>query len=106
MRNGSRRMPTPLPDPRSHMPTRRLVMAEGDRGRGGAWTDEAPKLRSAARRASDPSWIKRDPQRPQSIWWLTDAEFVGFRIVRPVEVQGNLKGLRSPVTRESPDYIK
>ncbi|HLJ95705.1 MAG TPA: formylglycine-generating enzyme family protein [Gemmataceae bacterium] len=69
--------------------------------RGGSWADEPARLRSAARRGSDKSWIKRDPQRPQSIWWLTDAEFVGFRIVRPVEEQENLKGLRSLTTRES-----
>jgi formylglycine-generating enzyme required for sulfatase activity len=73
--------------------------------RGGSWTDDPNKLRSAARRGSEKSWIKRDPQRPQSIWWLTDAELVGFRIIRPVEEQQNLKGLRSLVTRESPDYI-
>jgi formylglycine-generating enzyme required for sulfatase activity len=72
--------------------------------RGGSWPDKADRLRSAARRGSDPSWIKRDPQRPQSIWWLTDADFVGFRIVREVEELDNLKGLRSKVTRESPDY--
>src|SRR5438874_1283797 len=52
--------------------------------RGGAWTDDAPKLRSAARLGSNKDWITRDPQRPQSIWWLTDAEFVGFRIIRAV----------------------
>jgi formylglycine-generating enzyme required for sulfatase activity len=69
--------------------------------RGGSWTDSAEKLRSAARRASDKTWIQRDPQRPQSIWWLTDADFVGFRIVRPVKEQDNLKGLKSKVTRES-----
>jgi formylglycine-generating enzyme required for sulfatase activity len=69
--------------------------------RGGSWADDAPGLRSAARVGSDKSWIKLDPQRPQSIWWLTSAEHVGFRIVRPIEEQGNLKGLRSTVTRES-----
>jgi formylglycine-generating enzyme required for sulfatase activity len=69
--------------------------------RGGSWTDEVAKLRSGARRGSDKTWIQRDPQRPQSIWWLTDADFVGFRIVRPVEEQANLKGLKSKVTRES-----
>ncbi|MCS6852318.1 MAG: formylglycine-generating enzyme family protein [Gemmataceae bacterium] len=69
--------------------------------RGGSWADEADMLRSAARRASDKSWIKRDPQRPQSIWWLTDAEIVGFRVVRPVEEQENLRGFKSKVTRES-----
>ena len=69
--------------------------------RGGSWLDDPARLRCAARRGSDASWIKRDPQRPQSIWWLTDAEFVGFRIVRPVTEQENLKGIRSLVTRES-----
>jgi len=69
--------------------------------RGGSWADEPPALRSAARRGSDKSWIVRDPQRPQSIWWLTDADFVGFRIMRPVEEMPNLKGIKSKVTRES-----
>jgi formylglycine-generating enzyme required for sulfatase activity len=69
--------------------------------RGGSWADDPPACRSAARRGSDKSWITLDPQRPQSIWWLTSADFVGFRVVRPVEEQDNLKGLRSKVTRES-----
>jgi len=69
--------------------------------RGGAWSDKPALLRSAARRGSDKTWIKQDPQRPQSIWWLTDAEFVGFRVVRPIEEQDNLKGLKSKVTKES-----
>jgi formylglycine-generating enzyme required for sulfatase activity len=69
--------------------------------RGGSWADEAPMCRSAARRPSEKTWYKQDPQRPQSIWWLTDADFVGFRIVRPVEEQDNLKGLRSKVTLDS-----
>ena len=45
-----------------------------------------------------------DPQRPQSIWWLTKTDFIGFRIVRAVEEQDNLKGLRSKVTRQSRNY--
>lgn len=69
--------------------------------RGGSWADKTDQLRSAARRGSDKRWIRQDPQRPQSIWWLTDAEFVGFRIVRPLEEQENLKGVRSKITRES-----
>src|SRR5262249_39171210 len=71
--------------------------------RGGSWADKAPRLRSAARRGSAKNWIKQDPQRPQSIWWLTDAEFVGFRVVRPVEEQPELKGFRSPIQWESAD---
>jgi formylglycine-generating enzyme required for sulfatase activity len=52
--------------------------------KGGSYTDEAPYLRSANRIPSDPSWNRRDPQIPKSKWWLTEASFVGFRIVRPL----------------------
>jgi formylglycine-generating enzyme required for sulfatase activity len=52
--------------------------------RGGSWDDDADKLRSAARRGSDPSWKAQDPQIPQSIWYHTDAQHVGFRLVRPL----------------------
>ncbi len=69
--------------------------------RGGSWADPPAGCRSAARRGSEKDWLKRDPQRPQSIWWMTDAEFVGFRVVCAVEEQENLKGLKSKVTRES-----
>jgi len=69
--------------------------------RGGSWDDPAPRLRSAARRASSEEWNRRDPQSPQSIWWHTDATFVGFRVVRAVEEQENLKGLRSRITPAS-----
>jgi formylglycine-generating enzyme required for sulfatase activity len=71
--------------------------------RGGSWDDEPARLRSAARQASRKEWSRRDPQRPQSIWWHTEAITVGFRVVRPVQEQENLKGLRSKVTRQSPD---
>ncbi len=54
--------------------------------RGGSFDDPAAMLRSAARRCSDKNWKMRDPQLPKSIWWLTDAQFVGFRLVRPLAV--------------------
>jgi len=66
---------------------------------GGSWDDDPELLRSAARRASNPEWSVQDPQRPQSIWWHTDATFVGFRIVRPLNEQENLKNLKSPVVK-------
>jgi formylglycine-generating enzyme required for sulfatase activity len=69
--------------------------------RGGSWDDAAPRLRSAARRGSSETWNRRDPQSPQSIWWHTDASFVGFRVVRAVEEQENLKGLQSKITPAS-----
>jgi formylglycine-generating enzyme required for sulfatase activity len=71
--------------------------------RGGSWDDEAKLARSAARRGSTPEWSRRDPQSPKSIWWHTDATFAGFRVVRAVEEQDNLKGFRSPITRDSPE---
>ncbi len=54
--------------------------------RGGHYDDDPDALRSAARRASDPSWKQQDPQLPKSIWYLTDATWLGFRIVRPLEI--------------------
>ena len=54
--------------------------------RGGSYDDPAEDCRSAARRGSDPSWKMRDPQLPKSIWWFTDAPWVGIRIVRPLKV--------------------
>jgi len=54
--------------------------------RGGSWDDSTEKLRSAARRFSDKSWKQQDPQLPKSIWYLTDAQFLGFRVVRPLKV--------------------
>ena len=66
--------------------------------RGGSWNDKSPKCRSAVRRGSDLTWLKRDPQRPQSIWWMTEADWVGFRVVRAVEEDERLKGVRSKVS--------
>ena len=56
--------------------------------RGGGWIEYSTpdKLRSAARIFSDPSWKQQDPQLPKSIWFLTDAQFLGFRVVRPLKV--------------------
>jgi formylglycine-generating enzyme required for sulfatase activity len=65
--------------------------------RGGSWDDDAADLRSAARKGSHPSWKQRDPQIPKSNWWMTDASFVGFRIVRP---------LKKPSPKEISNYFK
>ena len=51
--------------------------------RGGNFENSTADLRSAARVASDESWKEQDPQLPQSIWYHTDAQGVGFRVVRP-----------------------
>jgi formylglycine-generating enzyme required for sulfatase activity len=52
--------------------------------RGGSWDDDPAALRSAARRGSNKDWKQQDPQLPQSIWYFTDALFLGFRVVRPL----------------------
>jgi len=55
--------------------------------RGGSWDDEDPAaLRAAVRRGSTPEWKRQDPQLPKSIWYHTDAQFLGFRLVRPLAV--------------------
>jgi formylglycine-generating enzyme required for sulfatase activity len=51
--------------------------------RGGSWQDSAELLTCSARVASDPSWKEQDPQLPKSIWYETDAQGLGFRLVRP-----------------------
>jgi formylglycine-generating enzyme required for sulfatase activity len=60
--------------------------------RGGSYLDVPEDMRSANRQHSNSSWNKRDPQIPRSRWWLTDAMFVGFRVVRP---------LRQPTDKEA-----
>ncbi|HUQ95346.1 MAG TPA: formylglycine-generating enzyme family protein [Bryobacteraceae bacterium] len=53
--------------------------------RGGSWNDEPANCRCGARVASDASWKVQDPQLPKSIWYHTDAQWLGFRLVRPVK---------------------
>ena len=52
--------------------------------RGGAWDRGSAECRSASRLASDPDWKQQDPQNPKSAWYMTDALWVGFRVVRPL----------------------
>ena len=53
--------------------------------RGGSWDDDDPaRLRVAVRRFSHPDWKIQDPQLPKSVWYHTDAQFLGFRVVRPL----------------------
>jgi len=53
--------------------------------KGGSYVDEATELRCGNRTKWLPEWNKRDPQIPKSKWWLTDAPFAGFRLVRPLK---------------------
>lgn len=50
--------------------------------KGGSFDSDAEDVHCGARRAQTPAWNATDPQLPKSRWWLPDAPFVGFRIVR------------------------
>jgi len=56
--------------------------------RGGSWDDDAGALRSAARKRSNISLQKGDPQIPKSFWWYTNAAYIGFRLVSPANPPG------------------
>ena len=52
--------------------------------RGGS-CDHAPiDCRSAKRDYRTKDWKRQEPAFPKGIWWLTDAPYVGFRVVRPL----------------------
>lgn len=53
--------------------------------RGASWMDAQDQVSCTKRRASDPNWKMLDPQIPKSLWWHTSAQFLGFRIVRPLQ---------------------
>lgn len=52
---------------------------------GGSWNDPVEGLGCATRVGSDASWKIQDPQLPKSIWYHTDAQWLGFRVVRPLK---------------------
>jgi formylglycine-generating enzyme required for sulfatase activity len=51
--------------------------------RGGSWHDNEAGVTCTVRVPSDPSWKRQDPQLPKSVWYMTDAQWLGFRLVRP-----------------------
>ncbi len=67
--------------------------------RGGSWDDDPDAIRSAVRKSSNPEWSVQDPNRPQSIWWHTDAKFIGLRVVRALDEQEDLRGIKSLVVK-------
>ena len=51
--------------------------------RGGSWNDDADAVTCTARVASSADWKRLDPQLPKSVWYMTNAQWLGFRLVRP-----------------------
>ncbi len=50
--------------------------------RGGSFRSEARGIRSAARNYTrTDAWLLTDPQMPKSIWWYSDCNWVGFRVI-------------------------
>ena len=45
-----------------------------------------PIVTCESRLGSDASWKQQDPQLPKSIWYETDAPWLGFRLVRPAKL--------------------
>jgi formylglycine-generating enzyme required for sulfatase activity len=53
--------------------------------RGGAYTSTKAEATFASRTLVVPGWYESDPNRPRSSWWLSNAPFAGFRVVRVEE---------------------
>ena len=49
---------------------------------GGSFNDDAAKVSFATRAYQTDDWNATDPQIPKGRWWLPDAPFAGFRVVR------------------------
>lgn len=60
--------------------------------KGGSYRDHAEALRPEARAEPQDSWNASDPQVPKSRWWLSDAPFVGFRIVMEAPIPAPMPG--------------
>ena len=65
--------------------------------RGGGFRSKPTELRCADRLPQVEAWNQRDPQIPRSKWWMTDGDYVGFRLVRP---------LRQPKAEEAEAFFK
>ncbi|MDX2065013.1 MAG: formylglycine-generating enzyme family protein [Fimbriimonadaceae bacterium] len=48
---------------------------------GGSYRDKRPQIKFSQRAYQIPKWNENDPQIPKSRWWLSNAPYVGFRVV-------------------------
>jgi formylglycine-generating enzyme required for sulfatase activity len=67
-------------------PLTRPMKQRGRVIRGGSWYDLPEELRSARRYSQETDWQGQDTDIPKSFWYLTDAHWLGFRVVRPFAV--------------------
>ncbi len=56
---------------------------EGREGvvRGGHFYSKAEHVKFTARQEYDPAWQLADAQQPKSVWWFSDGEMIGMRLV-------------------------
>jgi formylglycine-generating enzyme len=83
--------------------------------RGGGWNTPAKDLRLTKRVGYTDDWAERDPKRPLRLWWLTDGNFVGFRVVRipdstlkdfqALAAKVEVKDVKIAKTGKRPDYL-
>jgi formylglycine-generating enzyme required for sulfatase activity len=59
---------------------------------GGSFTDTLDAIGCAGRAVPHPDWQMTDPQVPKSTWWLSDADFMGFRVVCEPEPEAARSG--------------
>jgi len=52
---------------------------------GGSYQSAAGEVHCSAHREKTDAWQESDPQLPKSQWWLSDAQFVGFRVIRTAQ---------------------
>ncbi len=45
--------------------------------------------------------MSEDPNRPRSVWWLTNMDTIGFRVALPVDEYPELIGLKPLVFKEN-----
>jgi formylglycine-generating enzyme required for sulfatase activity len=72
--------------------------------RGGCYQSQASRCRSAARLRSTPDFNRSDPELPQSIFWLREAPWIGFRVVSPVKEPPEAEKQR--FWDDESDYVK
>lgn len=89
--------------------------AQGPAVRGGGWNTPARDVRVTKRQVYSDDWAERDPKRPLRLWWLTDGNFVGFRLVRlpnsarkdfeSLAAKVEVKDLKVAKSGKRPDYL-
>jgi formylglycine-generating enzyme required for sulfatase activity len=53
--------------------------------RGGSFKTSAKTAHPGYRQPYNPKWQDRDSQDPKSVWWMSDGDFIGFRVIRERE---------------------